>query len=159
MMDYSELVKSLREATGWKNASKHYSLMGKAADAIEELQAAVEREKTYTQFWQDAAETCKVQYEKMEKKMLDWQAVADEHWEAYQHWFYNYMNDVPKWIPVTERLPEEYVNVLCYCSRNKQYGCGEWSKEDNGTIYWSGLNGMIPTHWMPLPEPPKEETE
>ena len=29
MMDYSELVKSLREATGWKNAAKHYSLMGK----------------------------------------------------------------------------------------------------------------------------------
>ena len=63
----------------------------------------------------------------------------------------------PRWIPVTERLPEEYVDVLCYCSRNGQYGCGEWSKEDNGTIYWTGLYGMIPTHWMPLPEPPKEK--
>lgn len=62
----------------------------------------------------------------------------------------------PQWIPVTERLPEEYVDVLCYCSRNGKYGCGEWSKEDNGTIYWIGLNGMIPTHWKPLPEPPKE---
>ena len=64
----------------------------------------------------------------------------------------------PQWIPVTERLPDEYVSVLCYCSRNGQYGCGEWCKEDNGTIYWIGLNGMIPTHWMPLPELPKEET-
>lgn len=63
----------------------------------------------------------------------------------------------PRWIPVEERLPEEYVDVLCYCSRNGQYGCGEWSKEDNGTIYWTGLYGMIPTHWMPLPEPPKED--
>ena len=68
-----------------------------------------------------------------------------------------YEESKPRWIPVTERLPEEYVGVLCYCSRNGQYGCGEWCKEDNGTIYWIGLNGMIPTHWMPLPEPPKEE--
>jgi hypothetical protein len=63
-----------------------------------------------------------------------------------------------RWIPVAERLPEEYVDVLCYCSRNGQYGCGEWSKEDNGTIHWIGLNGMIPTHWMPLPKTPKEES-
>ena len=34
---YDELVKRLREATGWKNASEHYSLMKQAADAIEEL--------------------------------------------------------------------------------------------------------------------------
>lgn len=34
---YDELVKRLREATGWKNASEHYSLMKEAADAIEEL--------------------------------------------------------------------------------------------------------------------------
>lgn len=62
----------------------------------------------------------------------------------------------PKWVPVTERLPDEYVSVLCYCSRNDQYGCGEWRKEDNGTIYWAGLYGMMPTHWMPLPAAPSE---
>jgi hypothetical protein len=69
------------------------------------------------------------------------------------------VNALPRWIPVTERLPEEYVCVLCYCSRNGQYGYGELSKGDNGTIYWTGLYGMIPTHWMPLPMAPKEETE
>lgn len=36
-MGYTELVKRLREATGWKNASEHYRLMKEAADAIEEL--------------------------------------------------------------------------------------------------------------------------
>lgn len=36
-MMYDELIKSLREATGWKNASVHYSLMNEAAEAIEEL--------------------------------------------------------------------------------------------------------------------------
>lgn len=38
---YDELVKDLREATGWKNASVHYSLMNEAADAIERLEAAL----------------------------------------------------------------------------------------------------------------------
>ena len=74
-MNYEELVKALREATGWQNASVHYSLMKQAADAIEELQAAVEREKTYTQFWEDAAKTCKAQYEELlraAKKMHTW---------------------------------------------------------------------------------------
>ena len=34
---YEELIKQLREATGWKNASIHYSLMNEAANAIESL--------------------------------------------------------------------------------------------------------------------------
>lgn len=37
MNDYNELIKRLREATEWKNASAHYSLMKEAANAIEEL--------------------------------------------------------------------------------------------------------------------------
>lgn len=41
MRDYAEQVKRLREATGWRNASEHYALMHEAADAIEELLAAV----------------------------------------------------------------------------------------------------------------------
>lgn len=37
-MTVYELINRLREATGWKNASEHYSLMKEAADALEELQ-------------------------------------------------------------------------------------------------------------------------
>ena len=138
-MDYRELVKRIHSQAVYlpekfsKNAELLDVLM-KAADAIEELKKDLERSKEYETFWEKEAN------EALKKFKV---AVASK----------------PRWIPVTEQLPEEYVNVLCYCSRNKQYGCGEWSKEDNGTIYWSGLNGMIPTHWMPLPEPPKEETE
>ena len=71
-----------------------------------------------------------------------------------------------KWIPVTERLPvdEELVLILCkngamfvgYCG--KQYVDFErrWRIKTalNSTKL---LNLGRVTHWMPLPEPPKEE--
>lgn len=122
-MDYSELVKRLREHNGWALNET----LDAAADAIEELQAAVEREKTYTQFWEDAAKTCKVQYEKMEKKMLDWQAVADEHWAAYQHWFHNYMNDVRpvvrgKWIDMGDFISCSSCNATHLKEFESDYG-------------------------------------
>lgn len=44
---YEELVKRLREATGWKNASEHYALMREAADAIEELLKAAKAMHTW----------------------------------------------------------------------------------------------------------------
>ena len=67
-----------------------------------------------------------------------------------------------KWIPVTERLPEVRHAVLCYTPHHKNI----WAlslHEDNEWYYWIPTNkkynpdfeGDI-THWMPLPEHPKE---
>jgi hypothetical protein len=65
----------------------------------------------------------------------------------------------PRWIPVTERLPEKNVNVLCHLrSLDTQSECciidhlkdGRWWKAEYS---WN----FEVTHWMPLPEPPKEE--
>lgn len=67
---------------------------------------------------------------------------------------------LPKWIPVTERLPKEGEFVLVY-------GDLYANKHDGGVIavskrmdwnYWQGFGRERDiTHWMPLPQPPKEE--
>ena len=54
-----------------------------------------------------------------------------------------------RWIPVTERLPDVGTEVLVY-------------SEDDGICvdYYGGdsFGYYDVTHWMPLPEPPKEGT-
>ena len=55
-----------------------------------------------------------------------------------------------EWISVKDRLPEREQLVLAY-----NVGMCE-SKEDMRICHgWSA--SKIATHWMPLPEPPKEE--
>lgn len=53
-----------------------------------------------------------------------------------------------RWIPVTERLPDVGIEVLIY-------------SEDDGVCvdYYVGdsFGYYDVTHWMPLPEPPKED--
>ena len=72
----------------------------------------------------------------------------------------------PKWIPVTERLPEPMVQVLCwyeyyrfgsYNRMYQTYGIGYYFRDG----YWGGevSNGQQTRvlAWMRLPEPPKED--
>ena len=57
----------------------------------------------------------------------------------------------PQWIPVTERLPEVLKRVLVY---SKIQGViSDFICHDGSGWYRAALV----THWMPLPEPPKEE--
>lgn len=59
----------------------------------------------------------------------------------------------PKWIPVTERLPDDMKRVLVY---SKIQGI----RTDFLCHYGSGwYRTTLVTHWMPLPEPPKEEDD
>ena len=62
--------------------------------------------------------------------------------------------DVPKWIPVTERLPENGGSYLVFSSKSKTVFTAHYWKGDR----WSNrANGQFITHWMPLPKPPKGE--
>lgn len=58
-----------------------------------------------------------------------------------------------EWIAVKDQLPKDEQYILYYCANYKkidktQYYCGFFL----GTS--SAFNNV--THWMPLPEPPKE---
>ena len=68
--------------------------------------------------------------------------------------------DVPGWISVKDRLPEDDATYLVY-GRNGYgivfaiyYGDGEWLTCDDLT----NITRFV-AHWMPLPEPPKEEAK
>ena len=65
--------------------------------------------------------------------------------------------NVPSWIPVTERLPEHEDPVLCFI-KNGQQDILQLDKFEN---LWVGMQWTYKrhavTHWMPLPEPPKED--
>lgn len=87
------------------------------------------------------------------KKAVNFHKYNSEFWEDK----YNSLAD-EKWIPVAERLPERGERVLCYCRANifevmKMRANGDWV-HDVHHIY---MHSFV-THWMPLQEPPKEET-
>lgn len=144
---YEELIRRLWECVSGEcfNCSQYTpttnasvcqkELMTQAADAIEKLSNAG---SIYGKAW-----------------TLGYDAGRDEH--------------KPRWIPVTERLPEEKINqntadfepVLCATIwgdvRAFSYGAPFGHKDAH---FWNG-NGIMDkyvTHWMPLPEPPKEES-
>lgn len=67
-----------------------------------------------------------------------------------------------RWIPVTEGLPEAKVDVLVvmhYMNGRTAVNQGWYSVlNEQWYVGVAGIHAPV-THWMPLPEPPKEETE
>ena len=136
---YDELIKRLWECASGEcfNCSQYQpttnasvcqkELMKQAADAIEELQKALE-------------------------------AVNDAHNEGYDVGYWAGRRDYEqKWIPVTVRLPEKYHQVLVYGLNGMQIDYYAGEKSIGGRPLFMISEAKV-THWMPLPEPPKEET-
>ena len=68
-------------------------------------------------------------------------------------------NDIkPKfrWIPCSERLPEQEVRILLFAAGEVYLGELTDIKELFDTDIGFMKNGHV-THWMPLPEPPEKE--
>lgn len=96
--------------------------------------------------------------EELEKEVQNWKITAGEEASGLEHWFENYQKDIPRWIPVSERLPEADGSFITAYSKGGvsqnwymtfHHGGGKWyqNSEDTGEV----------THWMPLPSPPVEE--
>lgn len=138
---YDELVRELRESAEWAENSPDFVVptivlhtMRKAADAIEELIASVECYENTTDM-----------------------ALIEEDVRTV-------IRLMPKWIPVTEKPPKAYEEVLLLFPHNQAAGfCdrdGCWSVYSGDGFYTEVAdNEPKPTHWArKLPEPPKEET-
>ena len=72
---------------------------------------------------------------------------------------------MPRWIPVTERMPENGVETLCWYEYFRYgdfnamfatYGIGYQFHENWGGEVANGRNAKV-LAWMPLPEPPEVE--
>lgn len=63
-----------------------------------------------------------------------------------------------EWISVKERLPEANDEVWAWTvfhDSDQEYGDTSWLQDD-GTWAMGSAKNFTVTHWMPLPEPPKQ---
>lgn len=141
-----QLVKRLRERATWINFPHHgeefptedAKLMMDAADAIEELKAG-------------------------EKKFLRNISALEMENENLKR--------ARRWIPVADRLPiggddsGEICENVCLLMDDGTVSCGWMNGITKKVYYLNARDDFIikapitrVTHWMPLPQPPKEET-
>ena len=70
------------------------------------------------------------------------------------------LREKQQWIPVTERMPERDIQVIGWYKDNpfSQYRLGVVAWNGNGWIFVYAHRYVTDvTHWMPLPQPLKEE--
>ena len=63
------------------------------------------------------------------------------------------LEEAQRWIPVSDRLPERRAPVLVYSPMWVHPVLALCRDDDE---FWTGIQAVTPTHWMPLPEMPKE---
>lgn len=66
------------------------------------------------------------------------------------------LDKFPKWIPVTEQTPDEYTTIL-FITGGGDLRVGYYDGDHKSYCDMTGFRYMC-THWMPAPQPPKEET-
>ena len=130
---YEKLIHDLRyKAEFLRKANRDSSSVHNSfAETMSQAADAIERLIAFNAMWQGAAEFAK--------------------------------ENKPKWIPVTERLPDNIDEEVLVCNE-------EYEKSFLGFVTVAIYDGSgwlecwqrekyvaCVTHWMPLPEPPKEE--
>lgn len=122
-------------------------------DLVEALRLCVKYGKT-----QDALENAEQAAIAIEELSL----TAESYKRSMEAWADEAANVQPRWISVTERLPEEHIRVLVV-NDDAKFMVAERAEGDWWYQYfaydvdrWDALEQGVITHWMPLPEPPKE---
>ena len=133
---YDELIKDLRESAP---------------------RALAEADFDFVEGWlKEAADAI----EGLQKKL----AFEEQNAKAFLHTAHKLLDEVPRWIPVTERLPEKN-QIVVVVQHGKTWDCGKFRGLAylGGNIHkWNWKNNTTKTvdYWMPkksaLPEPPEE---
>ncbi len=119
---YDELIKQLRRCASYDPRFVIQDCED-AADAIEDLEKCLA--------------IALLEYQRANNKLL----MTEE-----------YVKQKNRWIPVTERLPENRDMVLATVDGIVYiafYGNYMWKEVETYSIFY-------PTHWMPIPQPPKD---
>lgn len=93
-------------------------------------------------------------------KAADRIANQSTHIAALQQEIEKLRGQVPRWIPVEERLPEDPVKkVLVFVphTHGDIVDAGRYLGADGWVLEGWHLTQNAVTHWMPLPEPPEVE--
>ena len=82
------------------------------------------------------------------------------HIAALQKEIEKLRGQLPRWIPVEERLPEDRSNVLVVAYWHERWGvymgwCAPERAEWSVHVGIGDRDDVAVTHWMPLPEPPE----
>lgn len=69
------------------------------------------------------------------------------------------MSDEPTWRSIDTAPRKTRVEILLVNKDTRRYALGWWMQNNDGSGFWTSVGGYIyPTHWMPLPQPPAEES-
>ena len=100
----------------------------------------------------------------LEKTVLEWKGWSVENLARKTLAYIEQLEKlVPRWISVKEMLPEKGDNVLislCGCNVKQAVyrGDGVFESAYADTYHSTGTGSIVLTHWMPTPEPKKEDT-
>ena len=165
---YDELIAALRYCDGGEcdgccrykkeHGTECYTLLRDAADAIEELTGFVQEAERDRDEYRERLDKANDAIEELQQTVKHYKGCSDDWYKEAC----DYKAMLPRWIPVTERLPEpkfarEWYLVALESGCVKSLAYEKEGRTDN--LFRPGWHETASpvTHWMPLPEPPKEE--